>query len=281
MEYERGAVRISARFDDGSNQNYFVSDFALQEQRAWRSWTEFADDVCAHAHRVWSEEYENHLMRTESSRVARAVSEVYAQLGPCEMAEDFRMLSNRYLDHVRRYHGARVMRPASVVAISTDPADQREMTATEIRRRQAEVDNSLSERMRQAFDRMQQTLFMGSEQHWAEIGISLWDFDEVGSKTANEKGIILLKENLTPAQRAEYEQHRYFHVKGGMSGKTYRIKHGRQMNVVELNWRGKPKCGWCFLPGGGLCAGDVMLAQKTALEVAENEALRVANRFAV
>jgi hypothetical protein len=33
------------------------------------------------------------------------------------------------------------------------------------------------------------------------------------------------------------------------------------------------------LPRGGLAAGDVMLAQKNALELFESEALKVANRF--
>jgi hypothetical protein len=39
--------------------------------------------------------------------------------------------------------------------------------------------------------------------------------------------------------------------------------------------------GWCFVPEGGLVAGDVMLAQKIALETNERAALAVANRFAV
>jgi hypothetical protein len=33
------------------------------------------------------------------------------------------------------------------------------------------------------------------------------------------------------------------------------------------------------MPQGRLVAGDVMLAQKVALELFENEALRIANRF--
>jgi hypothetical protein len=37
--------------------------------------------------------------------------------------------------------------------------------------------------------------------------------------------------------------------------------------------------GWCFVPSGSLVAGDVMLAQKVALEAFECEALAVAKRF--
>ena len=42
---------------------------------------------------------------------------------------------------------------------------------------------------------------------------------------------------------------------------------------------GDPKMGWCFVPKGYLVPGDVMLAQKIALETDELNALAVANRF--
>ncbi len=103
----------------------------------------------------------------------------------------------------------------------------------------------------------------------------------VGSREANAKGLALLKANLTPFQLAQYETHQWFEVKGGSSGKTYRIKHGRQMNIHELNAKGESVQGWCFLPQGYLCEGDVLLAQKNALELYEDKALKIANRFAV
>jgi hypothetical protein len=37
--------------------------------------------------------------------------------------------------------------------------------------------------------------------------------------------------------------------------------------------------GWCFVPYGSLVAGDVVLAQKIALETFEHGALLVAKRF--
>jgi len=37
--------------------------------------------------------------------------------------------------------------------------------------------------------------------------------------------------------------------------------------------------GWCFVPSGFLVPGDVMLAQKIALETDERGALGLANRF--
>lgn len=102
---------------------------------------------------------------------------------------------------------------------------------------------------------------------------------EVGTKEAQERGLRLLKDNLTPEQRQSYETNRYFDVKGGESGTTYRIRHGRQMNIDVLDEKGKRRNGLCFLPVGGLVAGDCMLAQKTALELYESEALKVANVF--
>jgi hypothetical protein len=63
------------------------------------------------------------------------------------------------------------------------------------------------------------------------------------------------------------------------SGKRYRIHHGTSMNVHEMDDAGHPKSGWCFVPNRRLAAGDVMLAQKIALETCENSALAVAHRF--
>jgi hypothetical protein len=50
-------------------------------------------------------------------------------------------------------------------------------------------------------------------------------------------------------------------------------------NGHEIDPAGRPKVGWCFVPVGYLVAGDVMLAQKFALETNEFGALAVANTF--
>jgi hypothetical protein len=102
---------------------------------------------------------------------------------------------------------------------------------------------------------------------------------DIGSKRAQERGIRLLMENLSAAQRKQYEKYGYFDVTGGKSGKRYRIRHGRQMNIEQLDRNGRRVCGWCFFPQGSLVAGDIMLAQKAALELFEPDALRIANRF--
>ena len=95
------------------------------------------------------------------------------------------------------------------------------------------------------------------------------------------RGIKLLREWLSPEQFAQYDARSYFEVTGCHSGTRYRISHGTSMNIHELDVAGRPHVGWCFAPKGHLVAGDVMLAQKIALETDEHGALTVANRFPV
>jgi hypothetical protein len=94
----------------------------------------------------------------------------------------------------------------------------------------------------------------------------------------DEKARALLKEWLSPVQLARYERDGYFEVIGSHSGKRYRIRRGRYMNIEELDERGIKIGVLCFGPTGELPIGDVMLAQKIALERAEKAALVVANR---
>jgi hypothetical protein len=53
------------------------------------------------------------------------------------------------------------------------------------------------------------------------------------------------------------------------------------MNICELDDAGRPRAGWCFVPNDNLVTGDVMLAQKIALETDERGALAVARNFAI
>ena len=92
------------------------------------------------------------------------------------------------------------------------------------------------------------------------------------------RALTLLKEWLSPEQRACYERFRYFDVVGSDTGTRYRIHHGTQTNIEELSHTGQRVCKWCFAPEGNLVAGDVMLAQKIALETNERGALSVAHR---
>ena len=97
--------------------------------------------------------------------------------------------------------------------------------------------------------------------------------------SSEARGLRLLRSWLTSEQRAQFDAKRYFDVIGCDSGTRYRIHYGTTMNVHEIDAAGRPKVGWCFVPVGYLVAGDIMLAQKIALETNELGALAVANRF--
>ena len=94
------------------------------------------------------------------------------------------------------------------------------------------------------------------------------------------RGLRLLRTWLSPAQSEQFNAKGYFDVIGSATGSKYRIQYGTSMNVYELDDTGRLKMGWCFVPQGCLVVGDVMLAQKIALETFESRALLVAKRFA-
>ena len=93
------------------------------------------------------------------------------------------------------------------------------------------------------------------------------------------RGLRLLRNWLSSEQRTQFDAKRYFDVIGCGTGKRYRICYGTMSNVHEIDAAGCPKVGWCFVPVGHLVAGDIMLAQKIALETNESGALAVAHAF--
>ena len=97
-------------------------------------------------------------------------------------------------------------------------------------------------------------------------------------KECQARSMQLLKENLSAAQREQYERCNYFEVIGGATGRRYRIHQGHQMNVEQLGDTGGRVRLLCFMPEACRWVGDVMLAQKIALELFETEALMIANK---
>jgi hypothetical protein len=97
-------------------------------------------------------------------------------------------------------------------------------------------------------------------------------------KQAEERGIALLRSWLTPEQDRQWAAHRYFEVVGCDSGTRYRITRGAVMNIHQLNPKGRKVAQWCFAPEGKLVIGDILLAQKIALETMEHKVLTIANR---
>jgi hypothetical protein len=96
-------------------------------------------------------------------------------------------------------------------------------------------------------------------------------------EAASRRGLELLKSNLTPAQLEQYEREERFVVTGSASGRRYRIRYGDTFNVDELGADGEASQRLCFRPAGDLVIGDILLAQKIALETDETAALKVAN----
>jgi len=91
------------------------------------------------------------------------------------------------------------------------------------------------------------------------------------------RSLDLLKRWLSRDQLNQFQAKGYFEVIGCHTGSRYRISQAAGMNVYQLNEGGD--IGWCFVPQGHLAIGDVMLAQKIALESNERAALAVANKF--
>jgi hypothetical protein len=115
--------------------------------------------------------------------------------------------------------------------------------------------------------------------HLGELLRLFWSAVGGDSDSAAARGMRLFKANLTPAQLEQYEQHGYFELIGGDTGRRYRIRRGTTMNIDEMDESGRLVKKWCFVPTGNLVAGDVYLAQKLALELFETEARVIANAF--
>jgi len=70
--------------------------------------------------------------------------------------------------------------------------------------------------------------------------------------TPEGRSLRLLRQWLSPAQRAQFAETGYFEVVGGDTDKQYRIYAGAAMNVCEVDEKRRPKRGLCFVPVGEL-----------------------------
>jgi hypothetical protein len=95
---------------------------------------------------------------------------------------------------------------------------------------------------------------------------------------AEQKAHALLRAWLSPEQAQQYNSQRHFDVIGSDTGTRYRIRHGRMVNIDQLDSAGNKVCVWCVVPEGNLAASDCMLVQKIALETFETKALAIANQ---
>jgi hypothetical protein len=94
---------------------------------------------------------------------------------------------------------------------------------------------------------------------------------------AEKRAMTLLRSWLTPDQDKQWTARGEFEVIGSDTGTRYRITYRAVMNVHRLDPAGRTVTQWCFAPEGSLAYGDVLLAQKIALETMERAALAIAN----
>ncbi|WP_225145527.1 MULTISPECIES: hypothetical protein [unclassified Bradyrhizobium] len=97
--------------------------------------------------------------------------------------------------------------------------------------------------------------------------------------TPEGRSLRLLREWLSQAQREQLARKGYFEVIGNESGSQYRVYAGTSGNVCVVDERDHQQEGLCFMPVGSLPIGDVMLAQKIALETCEAHVRAVAKGF--
>lgn len=93
----------------------------------------------------------------------------------------------------------------------------------------------------------------------------------------------LLISFLSDDQRRTYEEHNWFIVVGGRSGRRYRINGGTYAGNVDLlaaNDNNKVEARFCGHCDASIPLGDQLLAQKVMLEVDEPAYIALANRRA-
>jgi hypothetical protein len=94
---------------------------------------------------------------------------------------------------------------------------------------------------------------------------------------AERKGLDLLRAWLSPEQGRQFDESSCFEVIGCDTGTRYLIHYARQLNIAELDASGCEVKRLCFGPQGQLVTGDIVLAQKIALETMELSAVAKAN----
>jgi hypothetical protein len=94
---------------------------------------------------------------------------------------------------------------------------------------------------------------------------------------AEQRGFALLQTWLDSEQAEQWATLRAFEVLGCDTGTRYRITCGSAMNVQQLDQTGRSVARWCFVPKGDLVMGDILLAQKIALETMERRVFKLGN----
>lgn len=115
-----------------------------------------------------------------------------------------------------------------------------------------------------AADQAAQDLRMAARREQARI-------EQVARRRAQRRALATLLRFIAPQQRDELRRLGHFHVQGGATGRTYRIKRGRIANIDVLNELGAVVQRLCAHPAPNVPDSDTMLAQALHLQSAANE----------
>lgn len=95
--------------------------------------------------------------------------------------------------------------------------------------------------------------------------------EQLARRRAQRRALATLLQFITQQQRDELRRLGHFHVQGGATGRTYRIKRGRVANIDVLNELGVVVQRLCAHPATNVPDSDTMLAQALHLQSAANE----------
>ena len=87
-----------------------------------------------------------------------------------------------------------------------------------------------------------------------------------------QRSLTLLMSLLDEQQRRDFQVYGYFHVIGGGSGDTYRIRRDTAVNIDVLGHNGAVRYHLCAHPMGNIPMYDVMAGQMLYLQDAAAEA---------
>lgn len=106
-------------------------------------------------------------------------------------------------------------------------------------------------------------------------------YTQTQRKPADVRALHLLRRHLSPKQLETFDRWDYFDAIGNYTGRTYRIlwhEAGFNYTIVRLSKSLlSPDGEFCLTVNGRLPRGDVVLAQKFAIETREADFLRTAN----
>lgn len=95
--------------------------------------------------------------------------------------------------------------------------------------------------------------------------------EAVQKNRAEQRSLTLLLSLMNQEQRHEFQVYGYFHVTGGSTGDTYRIRVDSAVNIDVLGQSGAVKYHLCAHPIGNIPMYDVMAGQLLYLQDGASE----------